>query len=721
MRSSWIRVMLVFGAASAAAAAHASAAEAPPDKRAFGLEDLYRVVDLAGLDRSPDGRALYYDVRSYDLPRAKDHRDLWTVPAAGGEARRLTWTEEASEHGPIASPDGRSLAFLSDRAAKGVDQLWILPTAGGEARALTDFPAGVSDPLWSPDGARLAFVAKVWPECGADAACNRELDAERENGPSKAHVADDLLYRHWTEWGDGKVDHVLTVEVDGGKVRDLTPGDHPSPVFDPSGGVRFAFSPDGKELCFTRNPEPLARLAWSTNSDLWVVPVAPDESGSTRPARDLTASNPAFDGWPQYSPDGRFIAYLRQSVPGYESDRFVLTLLDRATGEIRALSDAFDDWVLDFRWLPDSSGLVFRGEFEGRTPLYRVGVAGGAVRKVADFATIDAWVLSPDGREAYAIRRAVGAPREVFRFDLEGGGEPVRLTTHNLALEREVDIRPAESVKVPGADGKPVQMFLVKPHGFDPGKKYPVILNVHGGPQSQWTDAFRGDWQVYPGSGYVVAFPNPHGSTGFGQAYTEEISGDWGGKVFEDLMKVTDWLADQPWVDADRMGAMGWSFGGYMMNWFEGHTDRFRAIATMMGLFDLRTFDLSTEELWFPEWDLGGVPWKSDLYERWSPSASIASFKTPLLVITGEKDFRVPYSQGLMAFTAARRRGIPARLIVLPESGHWPGWYDMALYYTAHLDWFHRWLGGPPPPWAVEDFVYNRVFDPVTGARIDRK
>ena len=254
-----------------------------------------------------------------------------------------------------------------------------------------------------------------------------------------------------------------------------------------------------------------------------------------------------------------------------------------------------------------------------------------------------------------------------------------------------------------------MQVFLVKPHDFDPAKKYPLILNVHGGPQSQWADAYRGDWQVYPGKGYIVAFPNPTGSTGHGQDFLDAISCDWGGRVFQDLTKVADALDQLPYVDTEREGAMGWSYGGYMMMWFEGHTKRFAAIASMMGVYDLRSMWGGTEELWFPEHDLCGVPWNSPEYERWTPSASMGEFSTPTLVITGEHDFRVPYTQSLQFFTALQRKRVPSRLVVFPKSGHWPGWKEMAFYYNAHLDWFHRWLGGEPAPWDVLGMARNQT------------
>jgi dipeptidyl aminopeptidase/acylaminoacyl peptidase len=264
-----------------------------------------------------------------------------------------------------------------------------------------------------------------------------------------------------------------------------------------------------------------------------------------------------------------------------------------------------------------------------------------------------------------------------------------------------VDVRPAEELHVKGADGKDIQVWVVKPHGFDPAKKYPLILNIHGGPQQAFTDAFRGDYQVYPGAGYVVAFANPHGSTGFGQDFTAAISGDYTGKVMEDLRAVTRHLASLSYVDKDRMGAMGWSWGGYAIMWLEGHNDLgFKCLASMMGLYDMRAFYSATEELWYPAWDMKGAPWdEAAYYKSASPSEYVKDFKTPCLVVTGEKDFRVPYTQSLEFFTDLKKRNVPSRLVVFEKAGHWPAWYEMALYYDAHLDWFHTYLGGAPAPW----------------------
>lgn len=679
-------------------------------KRHFGIEDLYRVKSVSGFAVSPDQQTLVYVVSTTDLPKAKRTSKLWMANADGANPRQITFAD-GNESEPSFSPDGKWIAFVSTR--DGGAQLYVLPTAGGEARKVTSISTGVGGPIWAPDSASLVFASDVYPECGADDACNKRIGERWQNGPLKAHMADELLYRHWTAWKDGQRTHLLRVDVATGEVRDLTPGDEDTPAFSLGGPPQFAFSPDGSELVFeSKRVEHPAR---STNNDLWSLALATPEAAP----KPLTADNAAFDGSPEYSPDGRYIAYRMQATPGYESERFRLALYDRQSGSTRVLTEAFDYWIDDFQWTPDSAALVFLAEVEGVTPLYRLDVASGRITKVLEHAWIDQFALVAGGREVVFSSRAVARPVEIYRAALGEGATPRQLTTLNDALVSEVDIRPAETMWVTAADGAKIHVFIVKPHGFDPAKRYPLILNVHGGPQQMWGDAFRGDWQVYPGAGYVVAFPNPRGSVGYGQAFTAAISGDYGGKVFDDLMKVTDALEQLPYVDKDRMGAMGWSFGGYMMNWFAGHTPRFKTLASMMGMYDIRSFYGATEELWFPEWDLKGTPWTSPLYEKYSPSNYVERFATPMLVIAGERDYRVPYTQSLQLFTALQRRGIPSRLIVYPNAGHWPSWYEMALYYTAHLEWFQKYLGGGAPPWATEQFLRNAVFDRETGKRLE--
>lgn len=682
------------------------------DKRAFTVEDLYRVKSISEVQVSPEGNTLMYVLGVTDLPRAKRISHIWMIGIDGNKNRQLTRSEKG-ESMPRFSPDGKWISFVSSR--DGSSNLYLMPVGGGEAKQLTRISTGVSDPLWSPDGRSIAFSSDVYPECGADDACNKKISDRWEKGPLHAHMADSLLYRHWTDWRDGRRMHILLASVPTGDLRDLTPGDFDSPPFQLGGPLQYAFSPNGREFVYVSNHD--NDPASSTNNDLWVIPL----SDKTNSPRNLTASNRAYDGSPKYSPDGHYIAYRSQKIPGYESDLLRVALYDISAGTSTVLTESFRNWVDDFEWSRDSKALYFTGPVEGQTPIYRIDLDSPKITQVLQDRSIDAFALTPDQKRMVYIKRSVAEPAEIYRVDLsmDKASNPTRLTLANRELEDEVDIRPAETMWVEGAAGAKVQVFIVKPHGFDPATKYPLILNVHGGPQMQWADAFRGDWQVYPGAGYVVAFANPHGSTGYGQDFTAEISGDWGGRVFEDLMKVTDALGKLPYVDGERMGAMGWSFGGYMMDWFEGHTQRFKAIASMMGLFDLKAFHGATEELWFPEWELKGQPWNSKLYEKWSPDNSVENFKTPCLIISGERDYRIPYTQSLSFFTALQKRNVPSRLIIYSNAGHWPSWYEMALYYVAHLEWFHRYLGGGAPPWSAEQFLRNAVFDTATGKRLN--
>ncbi len=673
-------------------------------KRAFEIADLYRVAGVGAPELSRDGSRVAFSVTRYDLPAGEKWSEIWVMAADGSGLRQMTFGHHGNDT-PLFSPDGRTLLFTSDQS--GESQLHLMPVDGGESRQLTHFPLGVVNPVWSPDGRTIAVTSRVYPECGADAKCNEKLHKDRTEGKLNVRVADELLFRHWTEWREGRYSHILLVDAATGEItKDLTPGPWDSPVFQAGGGRGFDFSPDGKQLVYASNRD--KDQASSTNSDLWAVDV--ESKITEKSAINLTDANDGWDGSPLFSPDGRYIAYRSQATPRYEAGLFRLAVYDRQAKKPVDLTDQsnFDNWVDEMAWLPDSKALVFQGQVQARTPLYRIGLAGGMPEKVFNHDFLDGFRVAPDGRSILYTRRAIAAPHEIYKAPV-AGGDPQRLTRFNAALESEVDIRPAEEMWVDAGPYK-VHVFIIKPHGFDPAKKYPLVLNVHGGPQSQYLDSFRGDWQVYPGKGYVVAFANPTGSTGYGQAFTDAIACDWGGRVYDDLMKVTDALEKLPYVDRNRMGAMGWSYGGYMMMWFEGHTQRFKAIASMMGLFDLPSFYTTTEELWFPEKDLCGTPWTSEAYQKWSPSNSVANFKTPALVITGENDLRVPYTQSLGFFTALQKQGVPSKLVVYPGAGHWPGWKEMVFYYNAHLDWFHRWLGGGAPPWNLEELARNRAF-----------
>ena len=671
-------------------------------KQAFQLDDLYRVQYVGGPQLSPDGKLVAFTKTTYNFANSEKTSQIWVMNSDGTNIHQLTRGKEDASR-PRWAPDGKTIMYVSKDTVTDKNQAYQVSLDGNTVTQLTHFSMGVDAPSWAPDGKHIVFTQRVFPEAGANSDSNKTLQDHMDNGPVKAHMADDLFYRHWTFFKDGKRVHTFSLNLKSGDLVDLTPGTYEAPRFDLGGADGYDISPDGREVVYVSNHDKEPQS--STNGDLWVVPM---EGGN---ARNITADNPAFDGYPEYSPDGRYIAYIFQQKPGYESDLLRLAIYDRKSGKKTVLSGDFQNWIEDITWAPDSKSLYFSAPTEGQYPLYRVDISSKKITKVLPKIYNRGYQISPEGAMIYYATTAVDHPTEIYSATNDGKNQK-QLTHFNDDLLSNVDFRPVETDWVTSTDGSKIQLFIVKPHNFDPTKKYPLIFNVHGGPQSMFGNSFRGDYQVYPGSGYVVAFSNPHGSIGYGQDFTAEISGDWGGQVFKDLMAVADHLEQLPYVDKDRMGAMGWSYGGYMMDWFEGHTTRFKAIASMMGVYDLTSMYGATEELWFPEWDLKGKPWTSDLYTKWSPSSYVKNFQTPCLVITGMKDFRVPYTQSLQFFTDLQEMNVPSRLIVFENDGHWPDFLkSMPLYYDAHLDWFHQYLGGDPAPYDVKALWRNQILN----------
>jgi len=670
-----------------------------PQKKAFTISDLYKIHYVNSPVISPNGKMVAFIVTNYDLPKGETFTNIYIMNNNGSGLKKITKNNKQN-YNPIWTNDSKNVFYVSTESKQ--PQLYLYSLANDSSEKITDFSMGIDAPILSPDNKLIAFSANVYPSCGADSKCNAFIDSAAENGPIQAYVADHLFFRHWTEYSAGKYTHIIIYNLQNKTYTDVTPGDYVSPTFMLGGGVGYNFSPDSKELCFVSNHDPHPEA--STNADLWIVPVSGGE------AKNITKDNKAWDGWPIYSPDGKYIAYRTQKISGYESDKFRIALYNRKTGKSKIITEKFDNWVDDFKWSPDSKEIYFTGEYEGYSPLYEIDVSTEKISPLVKDESIFGFDVAPNGTDILYLARRTDNPGNIFGVNIVNR-KISQLTDFNKNFLSQVDVRPAEKMWVKGADGINVEVFIVKPHDFDPNKKYPLILNVHGGPQGQWMDSFRGDWQVYPGAGYIVAFCNPHGSTGYGQAYTAEISGDWGGKVFKDLMNVTDALEKLPYVDTSKIGAMGWSYGGYMMDWFQGHTKRFKCLASMMGVYDLRSMWGSTEEIWFPNWELKGQPWNSKQYEKFSPSFYVKNFSTPTLILTGQKDFRVPYTQSIQYFTTLQTLGIPSRLIIFKNDGHWPNVVkSMPLYYDAHLDWFHKYLGGAPAPYDVHKMAENLSF-----------
>jgi dipeptidyl aminopeptidase/acylaminoacyl peptidase len=654
----------------------------------FTVEDLLKLRRVSDPQLSPDGRSIAYVVTDVSLEKNSRTNHIWVVPVAGGEPVGIAQSEKG-EDTPRWSPDGKQLAFVSTRG--GSSQVWVVAVAASgaarEPKKLTDLATEASGVRWSPDGKWIAFTSDVYPEC-TDAECNARKLKEFEGRKSKARVVDHLMFRHWVSWKEGRFSHLFLAPVDrSAPPRDVTPGEADVPPFSLGGPDDYAFSPDSKELAFARKTDPVEAI--STNSDLFVLDLADPKAT----ARKITA-NPAADGGPAYSPDGRYIAYRAQHRAGFEADRWQLMLFDRKTGEHRSTTVGWDRSPDSYAWTSDSKSLFLTAEEQGSVAIFRLDLAGGppAILKVSGSASEVG--VTPDGQTIVFTRSTLNRPGEVYRAKADGSD--ARPITRSNPAAASAGLRPAENVWFEGAGGTKVQAWVVKPPDFREGRKYPLLYLVHGGPQSAWNDSWGYRWnpQVFAAAGYVVFMPNPRGSVGFGQQFTDEISGDWAGKVYEDLMKGADFAEALPYVEKGRTGAAGASFGGYMMDWFLGHTTRFKAIVTHAGVYNLTSMWGVTEELWFPEWDLEGTPWTNpDLYAKLSPHTYAKNFKTPTLVTHGELDFRVPIGEGLQLFTTLQRLDVPSKMVYFPDEGHWinkPA--NSALWYREFTAWMDRWV-----------------------------
>jgi dipeptidyl aminopeptidase/acylaminoacyl peptidase len=660
---------------------------AAQDTRRFTIDDLLKVRRVGDPQISPKGDLVAYTITEINKDANHGVTQIYVVPLGGGAPRQLT-NDEHSSASPRWSPDGSKLAFISAR--DGEDQIWTIDVASGALKKITGISTGAGDPVWAPDGEWLAFTSDVYPECKTDA-CNKERAEQVANSKVKAHVTDHLLFRHWKAWKEGMRSHVFVVSAAGGEAKDLTPGDYDAPPFSLGGPTDYAFSPDSKELAFASNHDKVE--ATSTNGDIFLVSV---KGGA---ARNITAANHAYDGSPQYSPDGRYIAYRSQVTPGYESDRFRLMLYDRKSGRARSLTETLDSWVDEFAFAPDSQKIYLAAGDRGLEPIYSVSVNGGRLRKVVAEGFNGDIHPSADGNTLVFSRSSMTRPSEIYRANADGGGVTA-LTSTNDALISSFNLQPAEEVSWTGAMGTKVSGWIVKPANFSSKKKWPLLVLIHGGPQGAWEDNWGYRWnpQIFANAGYVVFAPNPRGSTGYGQQFTSEISGDWGGKVFIDLKNGVAKMATLPYVDKNRIGAAGASYGGYMIDWIEGHNDdphfHYKVLVSHDGVYNLTSMTGATEELWFTDWEFKGTPWSNPaMYDRWSPHKFVQNFKTPILIITNTLDYRVPEGEGLQLFTAVQRMGVESKLVDFPDEGHWvmkP--QNSEFWYHTVLGWLDKHL-----------------------------
>jgi len=703
-------------------------------KHPFTFEDMMKLKRLSAPVPSPDGKWVVFAAEDVDLEANTKISHLWIVPASGGESRRLNETPNHEER-PRFSPDGKRLIWTSK--ATDPTQIWMCDfdtnsgVLKGKPRQLTTISTGADGAIWSPDGKNIVFVSAVYPDCdppppGSGAAsaddCNKQRDDELKKSKVKAKIFTRLFYRHWNAFTEFKRSHLFVQSVGRDSVeptkpgekgstapqsvalpvnepRDLTPGDRDVPPFHLGGQDMYAISPDGQELAYTSNIDEVE--ATSTNKDIFVVPM----SGGT--AKKISTS-PGTDTTPLYSPDGNAIAWRSQRRAGFESDKWDI-FVHYKDGPTRNATVNWDRSVGSFVWRPDSRAFFVAAEQRGQSPIGQLVLYDKQPLEFAPNVHADdlAVVNSERGEYVFFSGMSVQSPNEIYRIGLDRKAQYVtqQITHMNDALLSQIDMQPLESFTFKGANNEDVQGFMVKPPGFDPNKRYPLKFLIHGGPQGAWGNSWTYRWNAElfavgnPESflgqgGYVVVMINFHGSTGYGQKFTDSISGDWGGKPYVDLMKGLDYVEKTyPFIDKNREAALGASYGGYMANWILGHTNRFKCIVSHDGMFNTESAYGTTEELWFNEWEFKGPPWRQrELYRKFSPHMFAMNFKTPTLVVHGQNDYRLDVSQGFDLFSTLQRLKVPSKMLYFPDEGHWvlkP--QNSRLWYKTANDWVDHW------------------------------
>jgi dipeptidyl aminopeptidase/acylaminoacyl peptidase len=650
-------------------------------KRPLMPEDLYTMNKVSDPQISPDGKWIAYTVSVPDLKADEYTSDIWLIGINGGKQKRLT--SGGSSYSPRWSPQGKQIAFISSRG--GTANIYLIDVDGGESGKLTNSTSGLSSPVWAKDGKHIVCKSRVLPEGKRDI----ENWTEKELPECKARTIDRLLFRQWDRWLGDKRNHLFLVDSTTGSMTDITPADADVPPVSLTSGHDFDISPDGKEVCYVRNDDRM--LAVSTNQDIFLLNL------ENKKESKLTA-NPALDHQPHYSPDGRYIAFTAMKKVGYESDRQRLMVYDRKKNTHNVLTETLDYSVGQVLWAPDSKSIFFTCRRDGRSFIYQVDLKGRLKRLTNEGYNINIAVTPQQDRLIF-LRSYNHMPYDVFSMKLNqktiGKNLPAQQLTHeNTRFLETYDLPKLEEFRFKGAEDVEVHGYILRPPGFDPAKKYPAVLTIHGGPQNMWADRFMSAWwtfQLVSSPGYVGVFINPRGSSGYGSLFREQVSKNYGGRCFEDLMKGMDWvLQHYDFVDKQRLAAIGGSFGGYSVNWIMGHTDRFKCIVSHAGLYNLASFYGATEELWYPAWDMGETPWdEPEVYAKWSPHLHTKKFKTPTLVTHGEKDYRVPFAESLQLFTALQRQGIESRLVVFPDEGHVISGLQNNVRWWKEI---HRWL-----------------------------
>jgi len=661
-----------------------TAAQPADNTHPFSVHDMLAMDRISEPKVSPDGNWIVFTVRKTDLEADRGRTDLWLVDVEGKELKQLT-TDPENDSNPCWSPDNKTVYFVSARS--GSSQVWKIDIDGGEARKVTDQPVDVSNLIVSPDGKHIAFTIEVFPGLSIEDT-KKKLDEKKEQ-KSSGQIYDKIFVRHWDTFKDGRRSHLFVMSVDGNTPIDVMKdmdADTPSKPF--GSPDEFTFTPDGKIVFTARDAG--VKEAWSTDFDLYLAPI----DGSANP-QCLTDTNKAWDTNPVFSPDGRTLAYLAMSRPGYEADRLRIILRHYQDGSEKVLAEDWDRSPSEFCFSKDGKKIYATAGNIGQQSLFEIDVASGSVKTIIEKGSISL-ASATDDKIIFSLDN-LKSPAELFSVKADGSDikQLTQINAEKIAAARMGDY---EQFSFKGWNNETVYCYVVKPIDFNPSKKYPVAFLIHGGPQGSFGNNFHYRWnpQVYAGAGYAVVMVDFHGSTGYGQAFCDSIRDDWGGKPLEDLQKGLDAaLKRYSWMDGDRVGALGASFGGYMINWIEGNwPDRFKCLVNHDGNIDERMAYFDTEELWFPEWDHIGTPWENpESYEKHNPVNFVKNWKTPMLVIHGGRDYRVVDSQGLGTFNALQRLGIESRLLYFADENHWvlkPG--NSILWHKTVIEWLDKWL-----------------------------
>lgn len=664
----------------------------------FTVQELLKLRRVGDSQISPDGSKVAFTIGDVNKEANRVVTQIYVVDINGGEPKRLT-EGASSNSSPRWSPDGKKIAYTTG------GQIWTMDADGDDKKQITKISTGAGSPVWSPDGKLIAFVSDVYPECDDKTErdkCNQELDEAAEKSKVKAVVTDRLLYRHWNEWRDRKRTHLFVMNSDGSQGHHLvTFGDWDAPPYGASGWADYAFSPDSRQIAFLRNPDKVEAV--STNSDIYTSGVPYHSArilSSNSTMQNITVNNKGYDASPVYTRDGKYLLYRSQVTPTFEADRWRLMRYDRTTRQAVEIPAGFDLQVEDFVVSPDGNTVYFTALDRGRGAIYSVPMMGGRPRKLMSDGFASGLQITPDGQTLVFTQMSGQAPNEVARLRTDGTGM-TQLTNINNRQLAQFNLQELEDFEWTGAMGAKVHGFITKPANFDPNKKYPLFVLIHGGPQSASNDSWSYRWnpQIWANAGYIVFSPNPRGSVGYGQRFVNEISGDWGGKVTTDIMNGVAALVQQKkYIDKERIGAGGASYGGYMVNWLLGHNNdprvKFKAFLSHAGVYNLESMAGATEELWFTNWEFKGNPATNPMmHARWSPHKFARNFRTPTLVTHGELDYRVPIGEGLQLYTALQTNNVESKLIYFPDEGHWilkP--QNSEFWYTNVLDWFGKHL-----------------------------